>query len=77
MVSKDGMIFLKKLKKEKTKLWGFGEAERCLYSQLHALVEGSLTRTLQRSAGAQHPPFKELQVQEDDLGGPKKGGRML
>lgn len=43
-----------------------GEAERCLTRQLHVLVE----------AGAQHQPFKELQVQEDELGGPKEG-RML
>lgn len=52
-------------KKKKTKK-NVGEAERCLTRQFHVLVE----------AGAQHQPFKELQVQEDDLGGPKEG-RML
>lgn len=41
---------MKSVKKKKT--WGFGEAERCLTRQLHALVEARLPNAAATSRGA-------------------------
>lgn len=69
---------MKSVKKKKTKKQKRGVSGRrsAVSPDSSTLWEKPDSRTLQRSAGAQHQPFKEPQVQEDELGGPKEG-RML